>query len=478
MTVQQLGGYPGLRRNTPLTRSLSDLQVREPLIEEEVRAARAARDLRATEFATDLAIRRRLADASIEAAARRALARRALGIGLGEMFWPVTIGLVLYEVHDMFTPPGARDPMVEADYALSINVPYTYQDFRPATYRAVEIANGWPNTAGHPFYLVGVFAPGTHVPCTPPTHVYDDVKTDVLYTDFEDLPGVYPARTRIARFVHFDDSAQAIGDVDGADLHELWTVGRFGGPATVAFVNPSTGPATQFVGATPLPFPLTMTRTPNPFLSPWEQTQFGPGPVDRPLPWEPEALGGEVFDPLPSTVAVPAPILIGAPPSGPPVVAGEAPAEPAPREKERKVRLSRAGRPQAIFQARNLAGEVSEFLDSLKSFWYALPPQFRSGYKAYRRRDGTVGYRRAYRASIRQMIGDVYSHSDQLDMFALFKNVLRETVTDRVIGGAHQAFNRSGFYGGPTSRLYQNRPGLFAGPWDNFVASQASHFGH
>ena len=108
-----------------------------------------------------------------------------------------------------------------------------------------------------------------------------------------------------------------------------------------------------------------------------------------------------------------------------------------------------------------VANEATEFLDAMDAFYYALPVQFRPGYYRLHSRTGAVYYKKRWNASPVQRAQAIYRNLDKLDLTKLFQNVLRNEVTDRVVGKIGQRMSKS-------ARDNNLPHGLMLGPWDTF----------
>lgn len=462
-----LGGYPGLRRSAPSSPSSLDLQ-------------RTARRFAANDPIRDIlpfeeqAIRR-----SLVRRGEAALARRVIAAGLAEVAPPLGAALLLYDARELLLPgqPGSRDILVPADYSMTFSG-WTHTH-RNSFYQATAAANGWSvPSADHAFYLHLLSASaGTVATCVPPptgyNHDYEWVEANsIRYVPLDDVPSeTYANGHAVYRFEHYDLRPVAppgtTGDTHGDEWVDRWV--RPASAPNPVFDNPapSTEPTMVTVEA-PLPWPLSLPRAVNRSLSPNEQTQFGPGRVSDPLPWEPEA----VPQPLPGPRPVPAPVVLvdpgldlggrPGPATGPLIVPPSPPAPPGPEEKHEKARLRGA---RGVYAVRAIAEQATEYIDSLNAFWYAVPPEFRTGYKLVRRKDGTTFWKKVFTASIAQKTRDVWVHADKLNLTAVFQNTVREIVTDMAVARVHQLGNRNNIGG----------VGLTAGPWDTYVSNLTRH---
>jgi hypothetical protein len=159
---------------------------------------------------------------------------------------------------------------------------------------------------------------------------------------------------------------------------------------------------------------------------------------------------------------VPAPIVFGKPYqaiASPPVPRGPSP----PREKEKKVRIRKGGVVQFISRA---IGQVTEGFDAMNAAYFAIPEQFRPGYYALHRKDGSVYYKKRWNASAAQRGVAVYQQFDKIEFGQFLENVVKNEIQDRAIGKASQAHQNSA----GVKRFGHGRSFQF-GPWDKGFGS-------
>ena len=484
MTAQaKLGGYPGLRR-TPKPTGTVGFQA-------------GPRSFPANDPARGiLPFEERAIRDALSNQAERATARRLVARGLTRAIPLVGEALLIYDAFDLLMPGGGevvttlpRDWQNASDRALTFPSNWTVNvtawptdDLAPFDAHHRADARRW--WCDDPFdFTIGTVAnesaPGEYEAAVQP-FVTNVTPADIVNTN-------WASGTKI--------SARA--DVDVSAVHPSWTLKhqdaqdywarKNSAGANPTFTNPPRTVTEPGTGASivpmdfPLPFPLFLTRAPNPALSPQEQTQFGPGGVTDPLPWEPPVQPG-----TPMVPQTPPDIVIGSPspgsspatgvdPGSSPAPApvpelGTVPAPPPPGTQEHKVKISRGGVIQKIVA---VAGATTEFLDAIDALWRALPKGLRTGYKLVRRKDGRQVFVKAYKPNVKQKIADVWNNWDKINIDQAVDNLLMNELQDQVIGRSHSALQRT--YA--RNRLLQNRPGLMAGPWDTAgfdLLSQAS----
>jgi hypothetical protein len=371
------------------------------------------------------------------------LALEEVAIPFGPIAIAGAFGVGAYLAYKLGTPPveGERDPTSAYDMALTWGPEFdsTYttlasgKELTPNTsrwYRLDADAGAWTpdydrNTFNGTTYAdIAEYAPGEHL------------------TDAEALQAhtfVYGEYAlRLERWVDHD-----FLDRPGTDTMESHTIRLPGHVGSPTFTNPApTVPGTevQFIVPVEVPAPWSyrdLTTKPRhvnddvgepsieeappirawPVLVPPTIVIEAPGTTIEKKP-EPEVQadpGSGIAPGLGSTILVPAP----------------ARAPPKQKEKERKVRITRNGKVQAIV---GIAGEVTEFLDAFRAFYNALPKKYRTGYKlVYSKKAGHRIWVQKYRASPWQRMKDVYTHFDKIDAHkaTLFRSIsMAQSVTN------------------------------------------------
>ena len=244
---------------------------------------------------------------------------------------------------------------------------------------------------------------------------------------------------QVTEFVHWSAQEHHPGVIFSPSSHGFratWTATKLGGDATPTWANaPEGDPVIHPGGAplvehVPLSRPWSAPRTPNPFLSPTEQSTYGPQPGEITLP------GGAEVAPTP---VVHPPIIPGVP-----VVPG--PVSPTPRQppgpgtSERKVRLRYRGVVRAI---RFAVGTVTEYLDVLAALYGALPKQYRPGYYRLHRKDGSTYWVKRWNPSVIQRAEAVWKHLDKIDMTDALGNIVQNEIEDQLIGRANRSITRN-----------------------------------
>jgi hypothetical protein len=276
-------------------------------------------------------------------------------------------------------------------------------------------------------------------------------------------------------------------DIGYVDLEAHWRIGV--GTPLIEWTHPErVAPARVISVPITIPLPVRYAeipyRVPNEFLSPQEQTQWGPG-LQYQWPWEIGPGEPLTVDP---TVGVPPDVIIGIDPAtgnpvdpispntdpdvttdtdNPPTKDPPPRTEPSGKTKEQKVKVKRAGVELFI---RNVAGQFTEFGDALECFWTALPKQFRPGYYVLHNRHGGQFLARRWNASMRQRAEAVYKHADKLDLTQLFECILANEVQDMLIGKQSAKLVEWMRKHNPYYRRLKRPLGLESGPWDTFYS--------
>lgn len=193
----------------------------------------------------------------------------------------------------------------------------------------------------------------------------------------------------------------------------LWTA-----PGT-ALPWPSVDPLSLPIGQpvpdpAPIPYRAIPGIRPNPMRAPQEQRRSGGDSLPRRQPY---TVPGEVwqYDYPPAGRTAPR----GSPSS--------IPIQPPPRgTRERKVI---ANIPGSHFSAK-LINLVTETKDAVDAFWWALPAKFRKG------------------TLLPDRFRDLWQHWDEVDMGKALRNLIRNEITDQVVGRIGRA----------VSRTYRNNP--------------------
>lgn len=440
-------GFPGTRRSPRL--SLPDFQGK--------RLSLPANDVtRGILPFEEQGIRRAVAEA-----AERAAAKRFMNLGLRIVPY-LGEALLLYDTYElvMGTPgeviPGTRDPHSASDTDITVPSSWSTYDCK-SSWQGSETAYGYP--AGT--VLSGGFR-------------YASGFSTGMWIDADPFPGSlvteYPVEQIVSGCVSSFTKWQELSEPDayghgGLATHTYYER-NFPSTSSPSFANEVAdvvvpGTVTIMPMFVPLPPPTFVGRTVNPDLSPWEQPQWGPGRVSDPLPWE---VGSPQPEPSPLPVTPPTVVITpgqGVSPSpGTRPVSPPLPSPPGGGVKEKKVRIRYGGVVQAV---RAVAGEFTEFLDVMNAFWWALPPEYRTGYG--RTPDGKVF--RKFKASVTQRWADVYRNFAHVDPMQLVKNIVRMELTDRAIGKFNQRLART-YENRPD---LHNRPGLMVGPWDTSAGS-------
>jgi hypothetical protein len=152
-------------------------------------------------------------------------------------------------------------------------------------------------------------------------------------------------------------------------------------------------------------------------------------------------------------VPVPAPIVIS------PAVPVPPRQPPGRGEKERKARVKRG---KFLSLALHVVGQVPEFLDIVNALWKVLPEECKTGYYLLHGKGGKTFYKKRFRASQAQRMGDLYRCWTHMDMEAALKAIVANQLEDKFYGLIGSATGKAG------GRLGMNR-GLQFGIWDTEV---------
>lgn len=406
----------------------------------------------------------------------------------------IAVGYAAYEAHEYIKSassglPVPRDRLNASDSAITWPSTGWTHNYYEGSYVQVAASNGWapPPIDAFTWYPNGSTPASTPCNTTGP-HQYEQFPgIDPLTIPNPALP--YPRNAAFSRHQHVDLRPVAppftVGDTHGMDLIErhVKTSSAADDPsfANPPRVSPASPPVITII-STPVatPYHLIPHRLPSPWLSPSEQTQWGPGPATRNLPWEVPSAPVPTTTPSPFEF-VPPPITIGrpSPATGTEIITNpDASIDPATRPgqspspqpyspavprrppskgtKEKKQIVKYNGVVQAI---RKVVGETTEFLDALDAFYEALPKHLRPGYYQLHRKDGSTFWIKRWNPSVLQRAQAVYRHFGQLDAAQVFRNVIGNEIQDRVIGATSQRLQRAAREAG-MSRTLQ------FGPWD------------
>lgn len=453
----------------------------------------------------------------VQGAARRAVSGAAMRLvpGIGTALLVADIGDQITEwAQPARNVPIPRDPAVPADVEMSW----------PANWQVTF--GTWPSEGGgvsravieHRDTTLKMWWLGTSLsnPANCPggtglTHF--NQRTDLPLVGHGTVVSTdWPVNQRITEYTHFDAQPHHPGVIFSPSSHGFrqdYTARKLAPGDNPVYANP---PRTTPGVGTPIEFPAASPGTelptlwpssaparpvpipaisPNPYLSPHEQPQFGPGAPSAPLPWEPPVIGlpgidpglvpgiGTPIDPGGPTdlELVPATITQTIVPGRQPVLDTDTTPRLEPRMryrvgarvKERKVRLWKKGVVQAVYRGLNLATEA---LDLTKAAWGAIPKHLRPGYYTLHRKDGSTFLVRRWNASPQQRLETIMRHWDQMDMPKFFSNVLKQQVTDAAWANFSQQLVKAHVASG------SHRPvGYETGPWDTVLGQQLEDLG-
>lgn len=276
-----------------------------------------------------------------------------------------------------------------------------------------------------------------------------------------------PASTQFHTYIRYDrvdDQAYSPSRTRVIDQEAFWP--KPGAAPVTPEIVPGTATETKWVEV-PQILPAVdppPARTNDPQENP--ETERGPRP--RPTFIEvpavtPRPRPGTVSQPVPpAVVLVPGrgPAVSPGPITNPTAVPAPRPARDGTGVTDRKARVRYGTVVQYI---RRVVGGVTEFLDALDAFYYALPKSARPGWYLIHGRGGQLVWVKRWNASVAQRIQAVRQHYPEVDLTTLFQNILRMEVTDRLAGSASNRLNRSQ----RSNRYAPDRaPGYEFGPWD------------
>lgn len=472
MTAQsRYGGYPGLRRPTSPTVSTPDLRGGRPL-----RFPANDPIYRNSLPASETFVRGRTVrdfGKKVPGIVDGRAASHIVGKGFVKFVPYLGTALTLYEVYEAIkegagTTEIPRDPLNEADMQLSFPANWSKADWteanaanREATYSLRPFTFGTTNRftglnrglISNEDYATPDWPEGTTAASNVETMAAESPSQWWVGSPaIAENPAanlVWVGREQL----HLPGQA---GNSEGLSASEVWVRGT-GTLANPSFSNSpriEAGGDAQFIEITAPVAPRWHQipgRVPNPSLTRAEQTERGNSPQPR---YEAPAAAPS---PFPGVGWVPAPIIIGQPYSPTPT-APTPRGPPPPGTKEQKVSIKRGGVVQFISRR---IGDVTELLDGINAFYYALPPQYRPGYYKLHKKDGSVFYKKRWNASQAQRAAAVYRHFDKIVFTDALKNLAMNEIQDRAIGKVSQWHQKSD----GVQRFGNGRSFQF-GPWD------------
>lgn len=465
MTV--VGTYPGTRRGSVETApGRTDRQVRPryTTIESYVNVIGVSPD------AAKLTFRR---DGTIRQFGKKAL--RKLILPKHPLLKALDAAEIVYDLAQFITEPASvpvpRDP--DNAYDMALEVPF-------ADYSVGEWGSGDHDS------LPAYWTPGTHRWYKRDTYVghgYSDrdgtMYNDPTYYDDEGARNVneliVPSQIagtvlnrnwQIGHYVRYDHEDPDRDD--GTWNVESWTSTRNG--TVIDFANPPR--VVEVPGE-------TITRVIPRTAPPAEKVRWREIPRQRRHPWSVEGPAAQPKpQPQPSRLTVPPRIVIAPKPdtvvpdrepipskpapNKPPPANTDDPvrAPPGPKVKERKAKIKHKG----ILMGIAAVEQVPELLDTVNALWKALPKSCQSGYFPLHDRNGKIFYKRRFRASQAQRIGDLKRCWLHMDLQKALEAIVGNIIEDKAYG----KFGKIGAEAGMKAGMDR---GLMFGSWDTFVGA-------